>query len=79
MGTMHTIVANKDDNTLEVATTVAIWNRDPFIRVKKKTSILTMQLESIPHSDKEEDKEEISRLNSAPKLTNLSTTFIAGK
>lgn len=44
-----------------MAPAVAVWNKDPFMKIKEKIVFPTMQLESVPHSEEEEeDEEEIS-------------------
>lgn len=52
-------VTSKDESTLDVASLTANWNRGPFMRIKKKKFVPTMQLESLPHSEEDEDEEEI--------------------
>lgn len=46
---MHTFVISKDESTLEVAPRVTTWSINSFVRIKKKTSVLAMQLKSVPH------------------------------
>lgn len=60
LGGNDAFVTSKDESTLEVTPGLPVWNIDPFIRIKKRTKVATMQLELVPQSKEEdEDEEEI--------------------
>lgn len=53
-------LTSKDESTTEVAPVVAVWNKDPFMRIKKNTSVPKMRLVSSQHfGENEEDEEKI--------------------
>lgn len=57
LGKLHAFVTSKDNDNLELAPAILIWNRDPFMWTRKKVRVPPAQLEK---SDKvDEDEEEI--------------------